>query len=160
MRNRSLVLIAAMLSSACARHELQDSLTPVDRAAIRSLDSGFVAAWLRDDTAAVLRTFSPDAILLPPNSKPISGIANIRAYWWPDDGTHTRITGFNRKISEIEGSHHLAFIRGTGDLSWIYTKEGKDDAQTSRSLDLLIVEPDSAGKWHVIRQMWGILPAT
>jgi len=45
-------------------------LSDADRQAIRALDSTFVSAWLRDDTAAVLSTFSPQAVLLPPGGKP------------------------------------------------------------------------------------------
>ena len=158
MKAFALVMIVSVAGFACAAPPQLESLTDVDRAAIKSLDSGFVAGWLADDTAAVLRSFASDAILLPPNSSPIIGIPGIRAYWWPNDGTHTRITGFDRRISEIEGTRRLAFVRGTGTLTWVYSKAGQATAQSSKSIDLLIVAPDSTGRWHVIRQMWGSLP--
>ena len=135
-----------------------DLLTAADRTAIRGMDSTFVTGWLRDDTTTVLSVFTPNAILLPPGSSPVSGLSAIRGYWWPTDGSHTRITSFTRQIAEIEGTRHLAYVRGTAALGWDYTKDGRTTSQTSRSADLLLVSPDSTGRWHVIRQMWGTVP--
>ena len=149
---------ALIVGCATRSSDTGDALTPMDRAAIRALDSTFVASWLRDDTAAVLHVFAPDAVLIPPGGTPVVGTAAIQAYWWPTDGSHTHITSFQRAIAEVEGTRHLAFIRGTASLGWTYRQGGKESAQTSRSSDLLIVAPDSAGHWHVTRQMWGTLP--
>ena len=134
------------------------ALTQADRAAIRALDSTFVRGWLSDDTTAVLSVFHRDAVLLPPGTAPVTGVAAIRAYWWPTDGSHTVITSFDRSITEIEGSRSLAFIRGTGTLGWAYTKAGKRTVQASRSIDLFVVAPDVDGQWRVIRQIWSALP--
>lgn len=133
-------------------------LTDADRQAIRALDYTFVSAWLRDDTAGVLSVFSAQALLLPPGANPVVGLAAIRGYWWPTDGSHTRITSFTRHIEEIEGTLDLAFMRGTASLGWTYEKGGKRSSQTSRSQDLILVTRDATGHWHVIRQMWSVLP--
>ena len=106
----------------------------------------------------MLGVFAPDAVLLPPGSKPLRGIPAIRSYWWPDDGSRTRITSFERDVDEIEGTRRLAFLRGTASLSWVYEKDSKQTSQTSRSTDLLLLSRDAAGRWHVIRQMWNVLP--
>jgi uncharacterized protein (TIGR02246 family) len=154
------VLLALCLLPGCAPKtgEGAESVTAVDRVAIRSLDSTFVQAWLSDDTAGVLSVFRPDAVLLPPGTLPVAGLAGIRAFWWPTDGSHTRITSFERQILEIEGTKGLAFIRVTAALAWTYAKGGPPTSQTSRSTDLILVAPDSAGHWRVIRQMWSTLP--
>ena len=153
------LLFLCLLPGCAARTGSEaDVLTADDRAAIRSLDSTFVGGWLSDDTAAVLSVFSPDAVLLPPGNSPVVGLAAIRAFWWPTDGSHTRITSFERRILEIEGTKGLAFVRGTGALGWTYAKGGPPTSQTSRSADLFLVAPDSAGHWRVIRQMWNTLP--
>ncbi len=134
-------------------------ITDADRAAILALDSTFVAGWLADDTAKVLSVFAPDASLLPPGSESVTGVAAIRGYWWPVDGSHTKITSFTRVISEMGGSGGFAFLRGTGTLAWEYTKKaGKPQAQTSRSGDLILYSRDAAGRWRVTRQMWNALP--
>ena len=134
------------------------SLTNAERDAIRAVDTAFVHAWIRDDTSGVLRLFSPEAMLLPPGGAPVEGLRGIREYWWPGDGSHTRITAFTRDIAEISGTRHLAYLRGTAHLSWIYEKGGKRTAQSSRSTDLLLLAPDVNGQWRIIRQMWNQLP--
>jgi uncharacterized protein (TIGR02246 family) len=134
------------------------SLTNADRDAIRTIDTAFVQAWLRDDTANVLRLFSPEAILFPPGSGPIGGLPAIRAYWWPDDGSHTRITSFTRNVAEISGTRQLAYLRGTAHLAWVYVKDGKRTVQSSQSTDFVLLAPDSRGQWRIIRQMWNLTP--
>jgi len=134
------------------------ALTGADRDAIHALDTAFVQAWLRDDTLGVLGLFSPDAVLMPPGSAPVQGIEAIRAYWWPTDGSHTRITGFTREPVEVGGAHLFAYYRGRASLSWEYTKDGKTSAQTSRSTDLVLMAPDATGRWRIVRQMWSPLP--
>jgi uncharacterized protein (TIGR02246 family) len=150
------IVMALLLVAGCRPAEPRPSaaLTDTDRAAIRALDSAFVQAWLRDDTTAVLQLFHPDAILFPPGAEPVEGLRAIRAYWWPTDGSHTRITSFTRRVQEIEGSHELAYFRGTAMLGWVYKKAGKEITQTSRSTDLVLVTPDARGRWLIYRQMW------
>ena len=134
------------------------TLTDREHAAIRALDTAFVQAWLRDDTAAVLRLFHPNAVLLPPGAEPVEGLPALRAYWWPTDGSHTRITSFTREITEIGGTPELAYFRGPATLAWVYRNAGKESAQTSRSTDLVLVTPDASGAWRILRQMWNQRP--
>ena len=133
-------------------------LSEKDRSAIRALDSTFVNGWLNDDANAVLSVFVPDAVLFPPGMNPVRGLPAIRSYWWPQDGSRTKITAFDRHIDEIEGTDELAFLRGTATLSWTYEKDGQKSSQTSRSTDLLLLTQDAKGNWHVFRQMWNTLP--
>jgi uncharacterized protein (TIGR02246 family) len=133
-------------------------LTAAEREAIRTIDTAFVHAWLRDDTTSVLRLFSAEAILFPPGSGPIEGLGAIRAYWWPTDGSHTQLTSFTRDVAEIRGTHQLAFLRGTAHLAWVYEKNGQKTTQSSRATDLVLLAPDSSGQWRIIRQMWSQLP--
>lgn len=134
-------------------------LSAADRAAILALDSTFVAAWLADDTTKVLSVFAADAELLPPGAQPAIGLAAIRAYWWPADGSHTRITAFTRTVAEVSGTKGLAYVRGTGALRWTYTKAGgTTTTQSGRSTDFMVYMQDADGQWHVTRQMWNALP--
>lgn len=144
--------------AAQARNLTPDELTDKDRAEIRELDQIFVNAWLKDEKKDVLGVFAADAMLLPPGSNPVTGLKNIEAYWFPSDGSVTKITGFDRKIEEIWGTRKLAFLRSTATLCWTYEKDGKKTAQTSRSIDLRLVTRDTTGHWHVIRQMWTAIP--
>jgi uncharacterized protein (TIGR02246 family) len=133
-------------------------LSEADRAGIRALDTAFVQAWIRDDTAAVIRLFASDAVIFPPGGAPVAGIAAIRAYWWPTDGSHTKITSFTRELTDMVGVNGFAYFRGTASLGWTYEKDGKKSAQTSRSTDLVLVARDSTGAWRIVRQIWYPLP--
>lgn len=134
-------------------------ISDADRAAILAVDSAFVDAWLKDDTTKVLSLFASDAVLMPPGAQPMTGLAAIRAYWWPSDGSHTRITSFTRAIAEVGGGGGVAFVRGTGTVGWTYAKKGQQPvAQTSRSTDFILYSRDAAGQWRVTRQMWSTLP--
>ena len=152
----SLVICAA--AAGCRPAPAAGGLTEADRTAIRALDTAFVQGWVRDDTAAVLRLFDARAVLFPPGSSPVAGIAAIKAYWWPTDGSHTHIAAFTRDIVEIEGGSSMAYMRGAASLSWEYVKDGKRSAQTSRSTDLVIMERGVDGRWRITRQMWSTLP--
>lgn len=134
-------------------------LSAADRAAILAIDSAFVAAWLADDTTKVLSLFAPDAELFPPGAQPVQGLEAIRRYWWPADGSHTRITRFTRTVDELTGTTALAYLRGTGALQWTYAKgNAPATSQGSKSTDLIVYKKDGEGRWNVSRQMWNALP--
>ena len=135
-----------------------DTLSAAARAEILAMDSAFVRGWLRDDTAAVIGIFAPNAVVQPPGVPALTGHAAIRAYWFPDDGSSTRILSFDHQVVEVVGSSTLAFVRGASSLKWRYTKDGKTTEQTGRSTDLRVYAADPSGKWKVIRQIWTTVP--
>jgi ketosteroid isomerase-like protein len=135
-----------------------DTLTAAARAEILRLDSTFVRAWLRDDTAGVLGVFAADAVLQPPGVPAVTGLAAIKAFWWPTDGSTTRITTFDHQVVEVVGSSTLAVVRGASTIRWRYSKDGKTSEQTGRSTDVRVYSADPSGKWRVIRQIWVTLP--
>src|SRR5688572_12501787 len=69
--------------TACTSASPVAQFTANDERAIRALDSVFVAAWLRDDTTAVLGTLAPDAVLMPAGQGVLATLAAVRAFWWP-----------------------------------------------------------------------------
>jgi hypothetical protein len=83
---RPIRLTVPIALAAVAACEGPPSLTDEDRAVIHALDSAYVNAWLQDDTAAVLATLAPDAILMPAGVHPLQGDSAIRGFWWPADG--------------------------------------------------------------------------
>jgi ketosteroid isomerase-like protein len=97
-------------------------------------------------------------MLQPPNVSAVVGHAAIRAYWWPKDGSRTRILSFERKVEDITGSSTFAIVRGSSTLGWEYTRDGKTARQTSRSADFRAYARDAAGSWRIIRQIWTALP--
>jgi len=132
-------------------------LSDADRTAIQQLDSAYVGAWLRDDTAAVLATLAPDAVLMPAGQRPLTDLESIRAFWWPADGSRTRITAYTTTVDEIGGGPDLAYARGTGQLAFIYEKDTVRMQLASRNMTLMIVRRGTDGRWRIARRMWGPL---
>ena len=130
-------------------------LTARDSSAIEQVRSAYVSAWLADDTAGVLATLDSAAVLLPPGRMPVAGHPAIRAFWWPGDGSHTTITGFEWTLDELAGTPHLAFTRGISKVAWRYVKDTVRAEQTVRNVNLTILARSADGKWRILRQMWG-----
>jgi len=147
------IAMAILASDACTAPE-NATLTDADRRAIQALDSSFVAAWLKDDTAGVMATLSADAVLMPSGRHPLIGHESIRAYWWPDDGSHTRIDAFVSRIEEVGGMNGMAFIRGDDSLTFTYSKGASGFTQSSRTVTLSVVARLPDGRWEFTRRMW------
>ena len=126
-----------------------------DERAIRALDSLFVEAWLRDDTTAGMGTLAPDAVLMPAGQGPLATPEAIRAFWWPTDGSQTRILTFQRAIDEIGGDGDMAWMRRTDSLAFTYAKGGTTSSLMSRSMSLAVLRRQADGGWRFSRVMWG-----
>jgi ketosteroid isomerase-like protein len=144
----------ALAVLACAPAEPK-AFSSADERAIRQVDSLYVAAWLRDDTTAVLRTLAPDAVLMPAGQRPLTTPNEIRAFWWPSDGSRTKILTFHRVIDEITGDANLASVRGTDTLTFTYDKGQTHSQLASRSMTLAVLRRQPDGSWRISRMMWG-----
>ena len=126
-----------------------------DERAIRAVDSTYVAAWLRDDTSAVMNTLATDVVLMPAGQRPLATPNDIRGFWWPADGSHTRILTFGRRIDEIDGQGDVAWVRGTDTLTYTYDKDSTHSQLGSRSMTLALWRRQPDGTWRISRMMWG-----
>ncbi len=151
-----LVLIGALPLIACSAPN-SPSLSTEDEQQIRALEQAYVDAWLRDDTAAILATLSPDVVLMPGGSHPLVGLDAAREFWWPNDGSRTTITSYTTTIDEIGGNAFLAYLRGTGVLSFIYERDTLRIEQSSRNMTLTIVRKETGNAWRITRRMWAPL---
>ena len=154
MRPRHTLAGLALAILACRPAEPK-GFSPADERAIRQVDSLYVAAWLRDDTAAVLRTLAPDAVLMPAGQRPLAAPNDVRAFWWPTDGSRTKILTFHRVIDEIGGEANLAWVRGTDTLTFTYDKGQTHSQLASRSMTLAVWRRQPDGSWRISRMMWG-----
>jgi len=155
-REGFLIGVALALLPGCkmvGQHDL--ALTDQDSSAIEAVRAEYVRAWLADDTLGVLATLDSEAVLLPPGRLPVKGHGEIRAYWWPRDGSHTTITAFDWTVDEVTGTPELAFSRGISSVAWRYEKDTTRSEQTSRTTNLTILRRGPDGRWRILRQMWG-----
>jgi uncharacterized protein (TIGR02246 family) len=135
----------------------QPGLSEGDRTAIRALDSAYVAAWLANDSAAVLATLDPDVVLLPSGGRPHVGLDAARRFWWPDDGSRTTITSYAATVDEVDGTPALAYIRGSSTLAFTYERDTVRSDGSSRTMTLTLVRKTPDGRWRITRRMWGPL---
>lgn len=145
----------AFAVTACTTASPGARFTADDERGIRALDSVFVAAWLRDDTTAVMNTLAADAVLMPAGQGVLTTPDAIRAFWWPSDGSHTRILTFQRAIDELGGEGGIAWMRHTDSLTFTYAKGGTTSSLTSRSMSLAVLRRQADGAWRFSRVMWG-----
>ncbi len=148
-------VIAVIALSGCATPARTIALSAADSSAIRATQAEYVRAWLADDTAAVLATLSRGAMLMPPRGLPVKGDSSIRAYWWPQDGSRTKISGFTWDVEEMTGESNLAYIRGFSTLAWTYEKDTLRQSSYSRSANLTLMRKEPDGRWRISHQMWG-----
>lgn len=135
-----------------------NSFSSDDEAAVRDLEEAYRVAWLANDSDAVMATLAPDAVLMPAGQEPLQGERAIRAFWWPDDGSTTRIDSYRITVTEVEGSGDLAFLRGTGDIAFRYTApDGQRTDLTSRAAHLSVARRGGDGQWRIARRAWSAM---
>jgi ketosteroid isomerase-like protein len=139
----------------CGASVSPHALSKSDSTVIAAVQARYVEAWLADDTTGVLATLDSGAVLLPPGRESVTGHSAIRAYWWPADGSHTRITGFTWDVTEVLGGPGLAVARGISTVSWSYAKDTVLSQQTVRNVSLSVLTKNDRGEWRIARQMWG-----
>ena len=145
-----------MLPAACGGPATRPlKLAARDSTAIAEVHAAYVRAWLADDTAGVLATLDSSAVLLPPGRAPVTGHPAIRAYWWPEDNSHTTIQRFTWELAELAGTSDLAYTRGLSIVAWRYEKDSTRSEQSSRNQSLTVFARGSDGRWRILRQMWG-----
>lgn len=156
MKNFIFLSTAFFILAACNSPEQAGNvLSAEDVAALEALHQSYVTAWLRDDTTGVLQTFAPEAVLMPSNVGPIKGMSEIKKFWYPNDGSRTKITAFTAQLEEVQGSGDLAYLRGTSQIAFTYEKDGNKSELTNHGMFLTIAQRQSAGVWRITHQMWG-----
>jgi histidine triad (HIT) family protein len=122
---------------------------------VRTAYANYHAAWLRADSAALLRLFTPDAVLMPPGMAPVTGLDAIRQHWFPADGSTTTIQRFDYTLDELKLDGNVAYVRGTSILSFTYAKDGQQTVKTDIPNNrLMVFERQDDGRWLITCNMW------
>ncbi len=141
--NTSVAPAAAQVFSAAEQREIE------------AAHAAYGAAWLANDRAAVLATLAEDVVLMPSGMAPIEGRAAAEAFWWPDDGSTTTITGYRSTIEDVRGNGAVAVVRARSSMSFTWAKAGEASEQTTGSMSLSVVERGADGRWRITVRMWG-----
>lgn len=154
---RALVVVGILSPVACADSPATwNGLSDAETDAIRAVEQSYVEAWEANDSAAVMTTLAPDAVLVPDGMEPIRGDSAIRAFWWPGDGSETRVTRYATTIEEVGGRAGYGYMSGRGRLAFDW-RRGPDEAWqsfTSHSVWLALVRRRPDGSWRMTHRMW------
>ncbi len=151
----ALVLVA--FTSSANVQTRAGKLSADDVAKIKAVNEAYVAAWLKNDSTAVMKTLAPNAVLIPQGSRAIEGMKAIKQFWWPSGGK-TTVTGFTITMDEIGGEGELAYVRGTFRLSFTYEDGSNKLERTNNGNYLMIMKRQTDGAWRISHRMWGDLP--
>ncbi len=151
---RSCVL--ALLASAPAFVSAHpQGLSSADLAAIRQTCETFRDAWLRNDSAAVMKLMTQDAVIMPHHGvRPRVGAAAIADFWWPKNSPPAKITRFEQSHDEFGGDGDFAFVRGrdTVEYEWAPAAEVRRFRNVGTTLTLL--RRLESGEWKISHRMW------
>lgn len=153
---RRLVVPAMIVLAACSA--VEEGFTSEDEAAVRALEEAYRAGWLANDSAAVMATLAPDAVIMPAGLQPMVGDSAIRSYWWPSDGSETTIDAYEIVVDEVEGSGDLAYLRGRGSLEFTYRDPAGDVSRlTSEAVHFSVARRQADGMWKIVRRAWSAI---
>ncbi len=128
------------------------ALSDVEAAAVLSVDSAFAAGVRAGDAAAVANAYAEDAVLMPPDMKPIKGRASIQEYWAGFLKSYT--VDAEMGMDEMDGRGDLAYSRGH--YHFEVTPKGKGVPRmapvSGKFLEVLRRQPD--GSWLYTADMF------
>jgi ketosteroid isomerase-like protein len=136
--------LALLVASAPARACSGDS------SAVRAVAEGIVAAGNGRDIGRVLGYYAKDAVLMPPNERPIEDRTVIQRHY--EELFQNFAPQIDARIDEICVQGSLAFVRGHNG-GWLVSRAGG----RSNELDdvyLMILQLAAGGEWEISRLMW------
>lgn len=148
----ALFLLAVV--GACAGKHAPTS-TDADVAAIRELNTKWIAAQVAGDVDGMVAPLTDDFVLLPPNEAPQTGIPAARA-WVEKLLSQATITSGTAVLDEVAVAGDLAFARGTFN-STMQPKTGGSPAPGASKYALLL-RRQGDGSWRIARDIWNAAP--
>jgi uncharacterized protein (TIGR02246 family) len=124
-------------------------------AELRAVAEAYRDGWLTGDSAAVLRLFAPDAVLLPHHGDPpVTGLEAIREFWWPASSPPTRVTALEQTTdgARVEGRTGILWGRFTLAFSW--NEDGATRSLRNAGTYLMVLRREDDGRWRITHRMW------
>lgn len=151
---RTACLILAVLIVACrsgaTRHD-----SAADVSDLRAVNEAYRAAWLAGDSAAVLRLFAPDAVLLPHHGDPpVVGLPAVRAFWWPPDAPPTTVTTLDITTDGAKASGGTGVLWGRFVLAFRFEADGQQHSMRNAGTYLMVLRQQPDGEWRITHRMW------
>lgn len=148
-RTLSVLILASFAISACQpKPGKTASLTDADRTAMTTTIANFDKAMLAADWPTVVSFYTEDGVLLPPNAPLVKGRSAMKKFF---EG-FPKITQFKESVAEIEGEGHLAYGRGTYEMTMSLPGAKAPLKDVGKTLAIWRKQPD--GSWRVSSVSW------
>jgi uncharacterized protein (TIGR02246 family) len=129
-------------------------LSATDVAAVRKANAAYPAAWMANDSTAVMRLFSPDAVLIPHHGDPpVEGEAAIRRHFWPPSSPYFRVEAFHMEPAEVAGCADLAYARGRFEIEYTAEADGVRSKYANTGNYVMILRK-RGDLWLIRRYIW------
>lgn len=125
-----------------------------DEEKIRAINKKYISEWLNNNETGVLSLFTDDATLAPSGVKPIKGMKEIRAFWFPHDSSVTTILKFTNDIQYIYVEEDIAETSQLDHLLWTYKKGNISMKREQWGFTQTIYKRQADGEWKIIHHMW------
>lgn len=122
-------------------------LTTDDESVIRQTIADNVKLALAGDWESFSNLYTPDTVLMPPNSPFTVGRGSI-----PQMFAAVKITEFSSRLLHVDGSGDVAY--GWGEHSWTMRVEGASDPIADKGKWLGIWRKQHDGRWLIAVDMW------
>ena len=149
---RRVLVLAALLTSACASEAVQQSSTDTaaDEAAIREIISQEVAALSAGNAAGYVALTGPDFEAMPPNEPAVAG-ADALTTWLNDFfAAVTAQAQYSNEQITVHGD--MAVHRYSGQLTLTPKAGGESMTETIKGLHVFQRQAD--GTWKMTRDIW------
>jgi uncharacterized protein (TIGR02246 family) len=124
------------------------SLSADDRAAIEQAADAYIAAMNAEDWKRVARSFSEDAVRIPPNEEPHTGREAIE-HWL---GGIEELGSYELTRERIDGAEGIAYVRGRYAIT--LRPVGAPGPISDEGDFLEIWRKGSDGPWNIAEAMW------
>jgi uncharacterized protein (TIGR02246 family) len=119
------------------------------------VNEAYRAAWLAGDSAAVLRLFAPDAVLLPHHGDPpVVGLSAIGAFWWPPEAPPTTVTTLDITSEGAEAGGDQGVLWGRFALGFSFEVNGQQRSMRNAGTYLMVLRRQPGGEWRITHRMW------
>jgi uncharacterized protein (TIGR02246 family) len=151
----ALALPISLVLLACTQTvEQQTTTTGPEVEAIRAWFEQYNAAINAGDLEGWMTFVADDAVVLPPDELPISGMDELRPRYEAVFSTYA--FQFTPRLDEVVVAGDLAVLRAFYEET--LTVKGEGETMEFSGLWLMILRKQSDGSWKLWRNMWSVIP--
>ena len=149
------LLLLLSLTTACQNQMAHD--THADENALKTLDAEWAKAAGGKDVDKTVSYYSDDAIVLPPNSPPLTSKEQIHAMWKGLLGAPGFSGGWSATRVDVARSGDFAYVTGTYEMT---ENDASGKPQTDKGKYLEVWKKQADGSWKCVADMFSTnLPA-